>query len=155
MCREAYCVQFRFGTIWPAGASPCIVSWGDWMADEYVLVVDGDEMNRKLMELLLGMHGYKVRTATDGPSTFASLQRSQPLIILLELKLRGMDGYSLARSLKSEVSTRSIPIVAVTSEVMPGVEVRARLSGCDEYVPKPIDVIAFPSILKGVLDRFR
>lgn len=116
-----------------------------------ILVVDDNETNAKLLRVLLTAHGYDVVVAGDADETFASVRRSKPRLILLDLQLPGMDGFEIARRLKADPDTKDIIVVAVTAYAMKGDEDRAKAAGCDGYVAKPIDTRAVPSLVAGYL----
>lgn len=116
-----------------------------------ILVVDDNETNAKLLRVLLTAHGYDVVVAGDADETFASVRRSKPRLILLDLQLPGMDGFEIARRLKADPDTKDIIVVAVTAYAMKGDEDRAKAAGCDGYVAKPIDTRAVPTLVAGYL----
>jgi two-component system cell cycle response regulator DivK len=121
------------------------------MAGEPILVVDDNPANLKLMRVLLRSEGYEVRTSTDAGDALAALQSFRPRVILMDIQMPGIDGLELTRRLKADPNTRDITIVATTAYAMKGDEDKARAAGCDGYVTKPIDTVAFPSILAGYI----
>ena len=72
---------------------------------------------------------------------------SRPDIILLDMNLPILDGWSTARALKAAPDTRAIPIIALTAHAMSGDRDKAIQAGCDDYHPKPID---FPKLLTQI-----
>lgn len=108
-----------------------------------VLVIEDNEQNRYLATFLLEARGYEVDVALDGVSGIKTAKEKRYDIILLDIQLPGMDGYTVARSLRDDPSTRRIPIVAVTSYAMPGDRDKALSSGCDGYIEKPINPETF------------
>ena len=110
------------------------------MPDYTVLIVEDNEKNRKLLRDLLRVHGYRYVEAADGLTGLAMAREHRPDLILMDIQLPGLDGYSATRQLKAEESIRAIPIIAVTSFAMKGEEVRALEAGCDAYISKPIDI---------------
>ncbi len=117
------------------------------MPADPILIVDDNDINLKLLRLVLEAEGYQVRTAVDGPGALATLASFSPRLILLDLQLPGMDGLTVARRLKADPATRGIIIIAVTSYAMKGDDARARAAGCDDYVTKPIDTQALPLLV--------
>jgi len=117
------------------------------MAGEPILVVDDNPTNLKLVGYLLSSHGYEVRTAVDAPDALGQLAQFRPRLILLDLQLPGMDGFTLARRLRDDPAWRDVAIVAVTAFAMKGDEERAMAAGCDAYVTKPIDTRALPGLV--------
>jgi CheY-like chemotaxis protein len=104
-----------------------------------ILVVDDNPANQKLLRVLLAGEGYDVRVVADAEEALVALAETCPALVLTDLGLPGMDGLELARRIKADPRTRALPVVAVTARAMPGDEVRARVAGCDAYVPKPVD----------------
>ena len=74
-----------------------------------------------------------------------------PDLILMDIQLPKLDGYSATRQLKADEDTRGIPVVAVTSFAMQGEEERAREAGCEAYLSKPIDIHLLMDTVRGFL----
>jgi two-component system cell cycle response regulator DivK len=116
-----------------------------------ILVVEDNALNLELASELLTGAGHTVlqaRTAEEG----LRLARTEALdLILLDVRLPGMDGLAAVRVLKRDAATRHIPAVAMTAQAMKGDEEAARAAGFDAYVTKPIDTRAFPEIVARLL----
>jgi CheY-like chemotaxis protein len=110
---------------------------------ERILLIEDNSNNRYLVTFLLEAAGCEVVQASDGPTGLALAVRMQPALILLDIQLPGMDGYAVARALKGDPATATVPIVAVTSHAMAGDREAALAAGCDGYVTKPIDPDTF------------
>jgi CheY-like chemotaxis protein len=121
------------------------------MAGKRVLVIDDNAVNRRLLQVLLRSRGYDVCEAGNAPEAFATLLDRPPAMILMDLRLPGMDGLTATRKLKADPATRDIPIVAVTSYAMKGDEETAREAGCCAYVTKPLDKTIFLETVASVL----
>ncbi len=87
-----------------------------------VLVVDDNAVNRRLLQVLLRSRGYEVCEAASAPEAFAALAEQPSDIILMDIRLPGMDGLTATRKLKTDPATRAIPVVAVTTYAMKGDE---------------------------------
>jgi CheY-like chemotaxis protein len=109
------------------------------MPPRTVLVVDDHPLNRELAGDVLEAAGYTVLQAEDGDGLLQRVKRERPDVILLDLRLPGLDGFTLARQLKADPATRRIPVVAVTADLMPERQGRALAAGCDGYLRKPLD----------------
>lgn len=121
------------------------------MAGEAILIVDDDPSIATFARMVLGSKGYEVRTVTDGAEALAILRTFRPRLVLTDLQMPGMDGFTLLRRLKADPATRSIPVVAVTALVMKDGEQRMREAGFDGYVPKPIDARTLPGVVARLL----
>lgn len=108
-----------------------------------ILLIEDNYQNSYMVSYLLGKNGYEVILASDGPSGLKKAQESIPDLILLDIQLPGMDGYSVARELKSSMKLREIPIIAITSHAMAGDREKAFSAGCDGYIEKPINPDTF------------
>lgn len=81
--------------------------------------------------------------AEDGPTGVKLAGQVDPVLILLDIQLPGMDGYAVARALRLDPRLAAIPILAVTSYAMPGDRERCLAAGCNGYIEKPIDPNTF------------
>jgi CheY-like chemotaxis protein len=115
-----------------------------------ILVVEDNPVNMRLMRLTLTTRGYAVQGARDGEEALAWLAGHRPAVILLDMQLPGMDGFSVAAQIKGRVEMEQIPIVAVTSYAMSGDQERALAAGCDAYLSKPIDDAALLATIESV-----
>jgi two-component system, cell cycle response regulator DivK len=113
------------------------------MERKRILIVDDNETNLKLFCRLLSLPGYDLETATTAKLALEVVASFRPQLILLDVQLPDIDGLTLARMLKGNEQTRDILIIAVTAYAMKGDEERARASGVDDYLTKPIDKDGF------------
>ena len=105
-----------------------------------ILLVEDNEMNRDMLSRRLRRKGFEVLLATDGGDGVALARSGAPDLILMDMSLPTMDGWTAARLLKSEADTRSIPIIALTAHAMQGDRDKAMDAGCDEYETKPVNL---------------
>ncbi|HTI70353.1 MAG TPA: response regulator [Candidatus Limnocylindria bacterium] len=108
-----------------------------------ILLIEDNEQNRYLATFLLEQRGYRVVAACDGPRGIELARTLMPDIILLDIQLPLMDGYAVARSLRSIEALRDVPIIAVTSYAMAGDREKSLAAGCTHYIEKPIDPDTF------------
>lgn len=118
-----------------------------------ILVVDDNASNVKLMEALLAIENYEVRTAMDAEQAIAVLETFEPRLVLMDLQLPGMDGLELTRLLKRDPKRRHIIVLALTAYAMKGDEEKALLAGCDGYITKPIDTRLLPKLIARHLEN--
>lgn len=102
-----------------------------------ILVVEDNEENRQILRDLLGHAGYKFVEAWDGEAAVAMASTDKPDLILMDIGLPGIDGYEATRRIRSDPSSGSVPIIAVTAHSLVGDEAKALEAGCDAYVAKP------------------
>lgn len=110
------------------------------MNGPHILVIDDNPMNAELVEFVLSAAGMQVRVADSAARGFECIAQQRPDLILMDIQMPDMDGLEMTRILKADEDTRGIVIVAVTAYAMKGDEARMRQSGCDGYLPKPVDV---------------
>ena len=103
-----------------------------------MLVVDDAAYNREVLVQNLEDE-YEMLQAADGVVAVVIARAQLPDVILMDLSLPGIDGWEAVRLLRGDPATAWIPIVAVTAHAMAGDEGRALASGCDDYLPKPVD----------------
>lgn len=116
-----------------------------------VLLIEDNEQNRYLATFLLEQRGHRVIAAENGMRGIDLARRTRPSVILLDIQLPTMDGYDVARELRSHPETRVTPIIAVTSYAMPGDRERALAAGCSGYIEKPINPDTFVDHVEAAL----
>ncbi len=105
-----------------------------------ILLVEDNEMNRDMLSRRLERRGYIVVMAIDGAEGVAMAESEKPDLILMDMSLPVLDGWEATRRLKSQPSTASIPIIALTAHAMASDEEQARDAGCDDFDTKPIEL---------------
>jgi two-component system, cell cycle response regulator DivK len=108
-----------------------------------ILIIEDNEQNLYLLRFILEKHGYDVEAAQDGQEGIDMAIRVRPDLILLDVQLPIMDGYAVAKNLRSNPDLARTPIVAVTSYAMTGDREKAIESGCTGYIEKPINPDTF------------
>lgn len=105
-----------------------------------ILLVEDDEMNRDMLSRRLIKRGYDVVIATDGEQGVALARTEDPAIVLMDMSLPVMDGWTATRTLKDDPNTAGIPVIALTAHAMSGDEDKARAAGCDDFDTKPVEL---------------
>jgi two-component system, cell cycle response regulator DivK len=105
-----------------------------------VLVVDDFVDGREMVAEYLAFRGFEVTEARDGVEAIELARRLQPEIVLMDLRMPGMDGWEATRRLKRDPQTRHIRVVALTAHALTPEINAARKAGCDEVVAKPCDI---------------
>ena len=123
------------------------------MIKKRVLLVEDNRDNFELVRFLLERAGYEVLAGYDGQDGLRLAKQELPDLILMDLSLPGIDGWTAARELKSDPSTSDIPLLALTAHTLPGDRKRALDSGFDGYISKPIDVAHFGETISSTLGK--
>ena len=110
-----------------------------------ILLIEDNDQNAYLVRVLLEPHGYEMIIAADGAAGIDCARSFVPALILLDIQLPTMDGYTVARKLREIEGLRTTPIIAVTSYAMAGDREKALEAGCTGYIEKPIDPETFAS----------
>lgn len=116
-----------------------------------ILLVEDDEMNRDMLSRRLTKRGYDVAIATDGEQGVAMARSGAPAIVLMDMSLPVMDGWTATRTLKDDPATAGIPIIALTAHAMSGDEDRARKAGCDDFDTKPVELQRLLSKIEALI----
>jgi two-component system cell cycle response regulator DivK len=115
-----------------------------------VLVADDFSDGRELVTEYLTFKGFAVTEATTGTEVLKIARRTLPDVILMDLRMPGVDGWEATRLLKNDPTTQGIFIIAVTAHVFEHETARARESGCDALIAKPFDIVALADALTHV-----
>jgi two-component system, cell cycle response regulator DivK len=114
-----------------------------------ILIVEDSDLNRDLLVQIFE-DTYDLEVAADGHSAVEQAASKLPDLILMDIGLPGLNGLEAVRAIRAKVG--SVPIVAVSSGVMPGDRERALEAGCDEFVPKPIDDVQLTALVGRLLE---
>lgn len=118
-----------------------------------ILIVEDNELNKKLFRDLLEANGYDVLHTGDGRQVLDLVRKNKPSLILMDIQLPEVSGLEVTKWLKNDPDLQNIPVVAITAFAMKGDEERIRSGGCDGYVSKPISVPSFLSTVKRFVDQ--
>jgi CheY-like chemotaxis protein len=111
---------------------------------ELVLIVDDDERNAKLARDVLTRAGIETLSAASAAEALRLARERQPDLVLMDLRLPDLAGAEAARQLAADERTATIPVVALTAQLVDDPAAWAREEGFAGYLVKPIDVLAFP-----------
>jgi CheY-like chemotaxis protein len=112
-----------------------------------ILLVEDNEMNRDMLSRRLAKRGFEVVIAVDGAEGVSMARSAAPDLILMDMSLPVMDGWTATRVLKADAATRGIPVIGLTAHAMAGDREKCLEAGCDEYDTKPVD---FPRLLEKI-----
>jgi two-component system cell cycle response regulator DivK len=105
--------------------------------------VEDNPDNRLLVRRLLMAFGYQVAEAENATEALEALKTLRPDLILMDINMPDMDGYTLTIQIKSNPDLMNVPVIAITANAMKGDRERTLDAGCDGYIEKPIDVDRF------------
>jgi len=123
------------------------------VANELILVVEDNDKNRKLVRDVLTFKGYEIIEAETGEEGVHLAQERHPSLILMDIRLPGIDGIEALRQLRAEEATREIPIMAMTASVMTADRQKIRDAGFDAFQSKPLKVSDFVAAVERLLDH--
>ena len=112
-----------------------------------ILLVEDNELNRDMLTRRLERKGFQIESAADGEAALQMVARQRPDLILMDMNLPVLNGWSTCRALRADAATRDIPVIALTAHAMAGDEQKALDAGCNDYTTKPID---FPLLLAKI-----
>jgi two-component system cell cycle response regulator DivK len=110
-----------------------------------ILYIEDNPGNRMLVRRILLVEDYDVFEAEDGPTGIEIALCEKPDLILMDMNLPDLDGYELTRRIRAIPELATIPIIAMTANVMQGDREKTLAAGCSGYIPKPIDVDELPN----------
>jgi two-component system cell cycle response regulator DivK len=112
-----------------------------------LLLVEDNELNRDMLSRRLGRAGFATIIAEDGEQALERLAETSPAVVLLDMNLPGIDGWTVCKRVRDNPRLAATPIIALTAHAMAEDRVRALAVGCDDYATKPID---FPDLLDKI-----
>jgi len=113
-----------------------------------VLLVEDNEINQEIFMRKLVKRGFEVVTADDGVQAIEKASSETPDIILMDMTLPEIDGWTATRTIKGNAQTRHIPIIALTAHTFDEDREKALKAGCDEFETKPTD---FESLFSKIM----
>lgn len=118
-----------------------------------ILYVEDNPSNLRLVNRVLQAEGYTIIEAKNAQQTLKIIETEHPDLILMDINMPDMDGYTLTGQLKNMPELQNVPIIAVTANVMKGDRERTIQAGCDGYIQKPIDVDSLPQQIAQYLQE--
>ena len=116
-----------------------------------ILLVEDNELNRDMLSRRLERRGHLVLLAMDGEQGVALARSNRPDLILMDMSLPVMDGWTATRILKEDLETRAIPVIGLTAYAMEGDRERCLAAGCEDYDTKPVDLVRLLGKIDGCL----
>lgn len=116
-----------------------------------ILVIDDNYKHRVLFKDILTYHGYDVIEAGNGEEGINKAKEHRPDLIIMDMQMPGMDGFTTTGILKNDPDTKDIKIIGVTSFAMVGDREKVIGAGADEYISKPVNTRELPKIVERML----
>jgi two-component system, cell cycle response regulator DivK len=117
-----------------------------------ILVVEDNPVNTELVKDILFELGHSVVHSETGVDAMQLARTHQPALILMDIRLPRLSGIDVIKFIKAQDDLKHIPIIALTASAMKGDEEKILQGGCDDYIPKPIQVIEFINLISSYLD---
>ncbi|PLK27400.1 response regulator [Novosphingobium sp. TH158] len=118
-----------------------------------ILVVEDNDLNRKLFCDVLKSQGYAVEPVADGHVALDRARDFVPNLIIMDIQLADVSGVELIEKAKADPILRPIPVLAVTAYAGKGDEERIRDAGAEGYLAKPVSIGPFMMAVKGLVER--
>ncbi len=118
-----------------------------------VLYVEDNPENRMLIRRVLEAEGFRVVLAANATEALQMLQQENPQVVLMDISMPDVDGYTLTARIKSTPGFEKLPVIALTANVMRGEQERALRAGCDGYIQKPVDIDSLVQQIEPFLRR--
>jgi two-component system cell cycle response regulator len=116
-----------------------------------VLVADDDADILRFVEINLRLEGFEVVTARDGPDALAKAAAVRPDLVLLDVQMPGIDGYTLCARIRADASLAAVPVIIVTANYGAAVVEAARRAGADDFLVKPFHPATLLDMAKAML----
>ncbi|NCP86255.1 response regulator [bacterium] len=118
-----------------------------------ILYVEDNPDNRTLIRRVLSADGFTVFEAPSATEALKKLQTLRPDLILMDINMPEMDGYTLTARIRELPNMGGIPVIALTANVMKGDKEKSLEAGCDGYIQKPIDIDTITEQIERFLKR--
>lgn len=118
-----------------------------------ILLVEDNELNRDMLSRRLLKRGYSILMAIDGAEGIAMAASELPDLILMDMSLPVIDGWTATRRLKEDIATAGIPVIGLTAHAMEGDREKCLAAGCEDYDTKPVDLPRLLEKIEALLNR--
>ncbi|MBS1239656.1 MAG: two-component system, PleD family, response regulator DivK [Proteobacteria bacterium] len=124
---------------------------GNWPVAKRILVVEDNDLNRKLFCDVLRANGFAVEPVADGLEAIGKAREFVPNLVIMDIQLPNVSGLELIAGMKADSLLRSIPVLAVTAYAGKGDEERIRDAGAEGYLAKPVSIGPFMQAVNALL----
>ncbi len=124
---------------------------GAWSVAKRIMVVEDNDLNRKLFCDVLKANGYEVVPVADGQNVLETAKKAAPELVIMDIQLPNVSGIDLIAQLKQDPAFAQTPVLAVTAYAGKGDEERIRDAGASDYLAKPVSIGPFIAAVKALL----
>lgn len=118
-----------------------------------ILVVEDNDLNRKLFCDVLKANGFEVVPVADGKNVLGTAKKFAPHLVIMDIQLPNVSGIDLITELKSDEAFAEVPVLAVTAYAGKGDEERIRGAGAEDYLAKPVSIGPFMAAVRALIDQ--
>ena len=118
----------------------------------FVLYIEDNFHNRRLVGKILASRGIRVVEAEDGLTGLRLMRQARPAVVLLDISLPDIDGLEVLARIRADADLRPIPVVALTASAMHGDRERFLERGCDDYLAKPLQALELIAMVERYLE---
>ena len=120
--------------------------------DPNILYIEDNEDNRKLVDRILKAADFNIHSVPTGLAGLNYIEEHVPDLVLVDINLPEIDGYTVVRRLRKKFSLKELPILALTAHALKDDQEKCLAAGCNGYIPKPVDVDKLPEQILSYLD---
>lgn len=122
-------------------------------SEPYVLVVDDFDDGREMLSEYLRFRGLPVLEAPDGETALRLARARKPAVVLMDIRMSGMDGWQATQVLKNDPATQDVIVIAISAHVLNHASNTSFAVGCDAFIPKPYDITSVADGVTAVFER--
>ena len=123
------------------------------MSTPHILIIEDDFKSRKLLRDVLSAVGYETFEAENAEDGIKIAQKSLPALILMDIRMPGMNGIEALHILRSDTKTSAIPVIAVTASIMESQKAEATGAGFDAVESKPVNIQSLLGVIRKFIER--
>jgi len=123
------------------------------MSNGRILIVEDNMDTYELVRFILEKNGFETFLAMNGRDGVTAASMQKPDLIIMDLSMPEMDGWTATRLIKGNPATAPIPLIALTAHALPADRKRAFDAGCNEYIIKPMDLLDLLDTVKSWVEK--
>lgn len=123
------------------------------MSNGRILIVEDNMDTYELVRFILEKNGFETFLAMNGRDGVTAATKQKPDLVIMDLSMPEMDGWTATRLIKNNPATAPIPLITLTAHALPGDRKRAFDAGCNEYITKPMDLLDLLDTVKSWVEK--